>query len=91
MNGETATEQKERILLENPNTDSSYYDTCVEFGYMPESLDGMWKLHPRVPIVRLSKRWAVAIEATGRIFRDRGVFRPRLVRATTHQERTTPV
>lgn len=86
---ETPEQQKRRILLENPEMDSSYYDTCIDFGYMPESFEGMWKLHAKVPIVRLSKNWAIAIEATGRIRRNREVFRPRLVRAKTRQNRTT--
>lgn len=89
MNAETPEQQKARIIRENSNMDSSYYDTCVDFGYMPESLDGMWKLHPRVPIVRLSKNWAVAIEATGRIRRNREVFRPRLVHAKTRRQSAT--
>lgn len=78
---ETYEEQKRRILLANPDTDSGYYDTAVLFGYAPESWDGMWKLHPRVPIIQLSRNWAIAFEATGRIVRNREVFRPRLVRA----------
>lgn len=86
---ETPQQQKRRILLENPEMDASYYDTCIDFGYMPESFDGMWKLHMKVPIVRLSKNWAIAIEVTGQTRRNREVFRPRLVRAKTREDRSS--
>jgi hypothetical protein len=82
MMAETYMARKRRILLGCPEADAGSYDTCVEFGYEPESWDGMWKLHPRVPIIPLSANWAVVIEATGRIRRNREVFRPRLVRKT---------
>ena len=75
---ETYAERRLRILLMNPGANASDYDTCVLFGYGPESWDGMWKLHARVPIIQISRNWAIALEY--RTPQSR-YWWPRLVRA----------
>ena len=75
---ETYAERKRRILLANPTAPAASYDLAVLFGYEPESWDGMWKLHPTWPIIRLSKNWAIALEYRSPSSRR---WYPRLVRA----------
>ncbi|WP_308491027.1 hypothetical protein [Microbacterium terrisoli] len=61
---ETYAERRERIC--QPVGTAFYdYDMAYLFGYEPESWDGMYKLRAHWPIIRLSKRWAIAAEVVG--------------------------
>ena len=45
-----------------PAAEQSNYNSALALGYAPNSWTGMWKLRQNMPIIWISKNWAITAE-----------------------------